>query len=149
MLFGHNQQGWTCFGHHFGVWSHFWTHYGHFWGKCVQNVSIPSSCSSTQVCYCLVASKHMSTYCPMGCTEAIMLYLPTSKKMSHKQIHGGLESAADKSRPTNHGQTASLGNMNIWCPLFSHQTELGGCFQGERKEGCQKRFGEKRRYKTQ
>ena len=33
---------------HFGVWSHFWTHYRHIWEFCVQNVSIPTSCSSAQ-----------------------------------------------------------------------------------------------------
>ena len=33
---------------HFVFWLHFWTYYGHFWGLCVQNVSIPTSCSSAR-----------------------------------------------------------------------------------------------------
>ena len=33
---------------HFGVWSHFWTHYEHIWEFNVQNVSVPTSCSSAR-----------------------------------------------------------------------------------------------------
>ena len=46
---------------HFGVWSHFWTHYGHIWEFCVQNVSIPTSCSSA-VCSNLLCNIFGTSY---------------------------------------------------------------------------------------
>ena len=50
-FFGHNQPVWSYFKHILGTnWGlvTFWAHYGHFWGKCVQNVTIPTSCCSAE-----------------------------------------------------------------------------------------------------
>ena len=53
--FGHIKQVWAHFGHIMDILKGldiFWTHYGHFKVVCVQNVSIPPSCWSTQnTCY--------------------------------------------------------------------------------------------------
>ena len=52
IYFGHDEHVWTPFGHYLDTLSSldtFWAYYGHFCSKCVQKVSVPTSCCSTAV----------------------------------------------------------------------------------------------------